>query len=536
MSLIRTLFAAGRAHPVVLSLVAGAIVLAGLPLTNASHFGTGGEDVTFTAAATTSVHFDGAYLGEQLVQTQGAPLTVSSAYELRVVDIVPSGNATTVEIRAPNGTVVVGGSPYTIGANSSVRNVTFLVSSSALPHTGLYGLHEVGGPLVGRLFVGPRGVDVVVDPATLQHQPNTSVVMRVSTGIAGMNLSGEVPPGAVTDANGNYTFIRPVPPAGTYAIHARKDTGGDGLPERIGTGHFVVTAAGAQLVQHNLMVPAAATAGQPVQVRVNVTNEGAQAGNGTVTLLVNNIQRGSQALTLDGGATHTVVFEFTPMVAGTYEVATRLGNHTLGPQMLTVSAQAAPTEFRIGHYSGGMLHAIAAPITLANASDFGSATLTLTVDPSVVSVLGVGNGTIPGADLTWSYNGSSGVVTILVTTPHRPGINGSAVLATVTFQAAGPAGSESALDLEVVELVTSDGVDAPWTAVDGSFRAGLIGDADGDGDIDLDDVLAISEVVVGNRPASSVHAANADVSRDGLVTGRDAMMIRQYLAGTRASL
>lgn len=202
-----------------------------------------------------------------------------------------------------------------------------------------------------------------------------------------------------------------------------------------------------------------------------------------------------------------------------------------GQGTLTVT-QAVPT-FRIGNVSGGSLP-IRVPIELAGASDFGSATVTLAVDPAVVQVANASAGTIPGATTTWSVNNSTGTLTVLVTTTARPGANGSFVFAFVTLRTVGAAGETSPLDIGLVEAVRSDGSAFDATMVDGAFRAGLVGDADGDGDIDEGDADAIADYVVGRRP--TIVTANADVTRDGRVTGADAMFLRQFRAGTRSGL
>lgn len=192
--------------------------------------------------------------------------------------------------------------------------------------------------------------------------------------------------------------------------------------------------------------------------------------------------------------------------------------------------------FSIGHYNGSVLHATRAPIVLRNASDFGSATVTLRVNTSVVDIVNVSPGNINGSNTTWFYNRSTGTLTVLITTTAIPSVSGDFVFAYVWLDAVGSAGSVSALDLEVVELTDSVGNALLASATDGSFRAGLLGDVDNNGVLDLLDVDAMGGVVVGARAETSIVRANADINRDGRITGVDAMMLRQYLAGTRASL
>lgn len=192
------------------------------------------------------------------------------------------------------------------------------------------------------------------------------------------------------------------------------------------------------------------------------------------------------------------------------------------------------TVFRMPHVQGGLVP-VSVPIRVENVSNFGTATVTVRFDTTIAEVMGVANGTIPGANTTWAVDPSNGTVTVLVTTTARPGASGSFVFADLTMRAVGSQGQDTVLDIEVVELADSNASDQPAYGMDGSFRSGLLGDADGDGDVDAQDVQAIADRVVG-RQGAPVHFRNADVSRDGRLTGVDSMMLRQLLAGTRSSI
>lgn len=56
------------------------------------------------------------------------------------------------------------------------------------------------------------------------------------------------------------------------------------------------------------------------------------------------------------------------------------------------------------------------------------------------------------------------------------------------------------------------------------------GDADGDGDADLADIVAVSRYLAGNWNVE-IDALNADVNRDGSIDLKDVVLIRRYLAG-----
>ena len=528
-------------NPLLVVALATGLALAALPLTNATHLGTGSPDARFDASAWTSAYYQGVYFGEQSVQTHGTNLTYATGAEITIVGIVANGT-TQVELRSPNGTIVALTSLTTgpDGPGGSLRNATFLAQSGTFSVSGLYRVTraENASATVAGLFVGPRNdMSVITSPSVVEHQPNATFAMTVSTGAPGAALQGDhVPANATTGSDGNYTFMAAMPEPGTYVVRASLDLGGDWIPERTGVGSYSVASAAAQFVQYDLQVPNSTFVGEPVDVFVRVRNDGEASGDGTISLLVNAAVRDSQLVTLDPGQERIVNFSFTPTVAGTYWVTTQVGNATLPAKALTVSTASPPAAFSVGNVTGGILAPVAVPIAMSGVHDFGSATVTLAVDTTVVEVVNVTTGNVTGATTTWSFNESTGTLTLLLTTSARPGVSGDFVFATVWITAAGSAGSTSALDLEVVELVDSDGVDLPATARDGSFRAGILGDADGDGDVDTDDVQAIADAVVGKRSLASIVVADADVSRDGALTGRDAMLLSQHLAGTRPQL
>lgn len=426
-----------------LALVA-ALVLATVPTSNASHFGTGGADAIIDVTVQTDAYWNGSYLGvvNPTASPSGLQIRAFRSYEMTFTNVTPS-NGTSAELVAPGGAVAAAASPYATGYNASVKNVTFLITSSALTAGGIYQLRETSsGAIKGAIYVAPQLVALTISPNPITYTGGSYVITYTSIGNATL-IGPCIPSPAQTDPSGNFTAVQSCPGVGTHTVTVRKQTS-------------------------------------------------------------NQTTNGVDVPEYDGFGTYSVV-------------------------------QATP-KISIGNVSGSILYSVQAPIRLENITDFGAATVKLTFDPSVVEVLDVSNSTIPNATLTWDVNETAGVMTVLVTTTARPGANGTFTLASVKLRAVGSAGSTTPLDLSIQELVDSDGDNITATAIDGSFRAGILGDADGDGDIDQDDVLAISEVVVGKRSASTIIAADADVSKDGVLTGKDAMYLSQHLAGTRPTL
>lgn len=231
-------------------------------------------------------------------------------------------------------------------------------------------------------------------------------------------------------------------------------------------------------------------------------------------------------------------FALTPQQSGSfraYAVFRSGEGHDRASVASFVVTDATPT-FSIGTIHGSILAPAIAPIHVSNVVDLGTATVTLTLNTSVVTVANVTNGDIPSAQTTWAFNNSTSTLTILVTTNTTPGASGNFIFANVSLRAVGPAGSNSTLHLGVTEAVHANASAIATTTQDGTFFAGILGDANGDGTIDQNDVIAIASYVVGTPPPGVFIAASADVTHDGVVTGADAMFVRQYLAGTRSSL
>lgn len=143
-----------------------------------------------------------------------------------------------------------------------------------------------------------------------------------------------------TDGNGMATMSNLA--TGNYTVTAIR-TGYDN-----GTASFRIGAAPtndtARFELRNLVLPDTVNVGTPVTVRVTVANTGTASGTANAVLLVNNIQRGSQNVTLAAGANQTLEYTFSATVAGTYAVVVRIGDTTIGPQNIQVGTPTTPTS------------------------------------------------------------------------------------------------------------------------------------------------------------------------------------------------
>jgi len=175
-------------------------------------------------------------------------------------------------------------------------------------------------------------------------------------------------------------------------------------------------------------------------------------------------------------------------------------------------------------------------IEIKNVVDFGTCTVKLSYNNSIVIVENILNGNIPDTTLTPNIDNANGISTMVVVTSAHPGPSGDFIYANITLNATGSSGENSPLNLTIEELATSDGEYYPSKVTNGTFSAGVKGDVSGDGRVTGIDAMFIAQYVAGSRPASGLNLANGDVSGDGRVTGIDAMFIAQYVAGSRPSL
>lgn len=190
-----------------------------------------------------------------------------------------------------------------------------------------------------------------------------------------------------------------------------------------------------------------------------------------------------------------------------------------GPALVAIHDAGAAQGFTTG-----------TSIVIHEARGFGALTLSMRYNASAVEVeqvLPTGYG--PNLTMWWHDDEGNGTLRILFTGAGAiPGPSGTFELAHVMLKALGAPGSESRLDLTVEEAVHSNGTSMATQSRDGTFRSGLLGDADADGDVDMDDLEAIAEYVLG-IPSASVDEWGADVNRDGRVSGVDAMRLEQRL-------
>ncbi len=139
-------------------------------------------------------------------------------------------------------------------------------------------------------------------------------------------------------------------------------------------------------------------------------------------------------------------------------------------------------------------------ILIEGVEDYGTATIELHYDNSVVSVTSVSEGNISNSALIPNIDNSKGVVTIAAYTSEIPGPNGTLVYANLEIEVIGTPGAASQLDLVVEEFAHSDGTSIPAATDNGSIQITSSGTSpdNSDGDALTDE----EENLVGSDPYS----------------------------------
>ncbi|HEY9246717.1 MAG TPA: cohesin domain-containing protein [Candidatus Methanoperedens sp.] len=138
--------------------------------------------------------------------------------------------------------------------------------------------------------------------------------------------------------------------------------------------------------------------------------------------------------------------------------------------LLTFSVVSEAAEFSIGNYTVNEGEQITGKIELKDVVNFGTVTISLLYDPSVVQVTTVSNGNIPATtmanNINYPVNGST---RILVRTSDVSGPNGNFVLSNINLKAVGNGGSQSFLSISIQEFVDPDGRHIDYTVLNGTF-------------------------------------------------------------------
>lgn len=140
-----------------------------------------------------------------------------------------------------------------------------------------------------------------------------------------------------------------------------------------------------------------------------------------------------------------------------------------GLAVTQASATATATvNVSIGDLTSPLGATVTAPILIANVDNYGTGTINLEYNPSVVHVTDVTSGPQSTLAAPPNIDNTSGIVNISAL--NLAGISGDVIFANVTFKAVGSAGSSTSLNLRVITLYKlPDYLDIPVIIKNGSF-------------------------------------------------------------------
>jgi len=174
-----------------------------------------------------------------------------------------------------------------------------------------------------------------------------------------------------------------------------------------------------------------------------------------------------------------------------------------------------------------------APIRIDNASNIGSADINITYNSSVCVITGVTNGSFDITVANLEEN-ETGWVRIGAYQTGNPGLNGSIILANLTFRSNGTSGTSpltSTLNLTVNKLTDATCNDISYIVVNGTYLTFLNGDVNGDGEVTLSDAMYLAKHVLGITGFEDIVEAAADVNGNGEIEISDAMYLAKHVLG-----
>ena len=176
-----------------------------------------------------------------------------------------------------------------------------------------------------------------------------------------------------------------------------------------------------------------------------------------------------------------------------------------------------------------------ANVDISEVTDFDAADFEVVFDSSVLEIVNltsdVTNGQIDTTviPVISAVEISAGRVRILVNVSGTPGVNGEGYLCQIKFHALGAAGTSSDIDLEngILSDNTGFAIGAVWTGTSVNVLASILGDANGDGNLNAVDITTI-EMMVGGLLAGT---PGADANQDGKWNALDITLIEILVAG-----
>ena len=131
------------------------------------------------------------------------------------------------------------------------------------------------------------------------------------------------------------------------------------------------------------------------------------------------------------------------------------------------SAQAATTMVSISEITRPSGADATLPITIASVEEYGTGTISITYDPSVVHVTNVSDG-LESTVAAWNVDNTTGVAKISAW--NLAGVSGEVVFANVDFKVVGSAGRSTPLELNVTTFADTTYKDILVSVTHGTFN------------------------------------------------------------------
>ena len=134
--------------------------------------------------------------------------------------------------------------------------------------------------------------------------------------------------------------------------------------------------------------------------------------------------------------------------------------------IMAITPVSATAIVSIADISSNPGETVTMPISIDNVTDYGTGTISVTYDPSVVHVTDVASGPASMV-VAWNPDNTTGIVNISAW--NTGGVSGDIVFANVTFHAVGSAGSSTPLNISVTTLKDISPQDITAIIKNGSF-------------------------------------------------------------------
>ena len=227
----------------------------------------------------------------------------------------------------------------------------------------------------------------------------------------------------------------------------------------------------------------------------------------------------------------------TPATTSSEGEETRVCTRCQAAETRAIDRLPAEPRFVVSDGSAHPGETVQLTVSISDNPGVVSVMLRLQYDPQVLTLTAVDNGDVFD-DGVFQSGGNLSAVPFTVfwadsLAEQNNTANGSLVTFTFSVAADAPVGTTPVtITYEQASTLDVDLDRVPFNVENGSVNVTLrmAGDADGDGEVTLQDVVNLTRYLAGGWDAD-VDVSNADVDGDGMLTLRDVILLRRYIAG-----